>query len=88
MNVNNIELIVSIWKKGRNVSWRYDPVKKTLSGVLGEFRFEICAYTRTKKSLSEVKKIDLLCPFALGIGSKYFDTKLNLQNEINLSKLL
>jgi hypothetical protein len=81
MNVNDIEVIVSIRKKGKEVPWRYDDVKKVLSGVLGEFRFEISAYIRTKKSRLEVRKLDLLCPFALGMGSKYFDTQAKPTSE-------
>ena len=77
MNVNDVEIIVAIKRKGRYVPWRYDSQKKILSGVLGEFRFEICAYTRTRSSDRPIKKIDLLCPFALGIGSKYFDTQVS-----------
>lgn len=76
MKINDIELIVAIEKKGRNVPWRYGASKKLLSGVLGEFRFELTAYTRTKSKSPTVKKLDLLCPFALGIGSKYLDTQV------------
>ncbi|MEM3458967.1 MAG: Mov34/MPN/PAD-1 family protein [Candidatus Bathyarchaeia archaeon] len=65
MKINDIELIVTIEKKDRNVPWRYDASKKLLAGVLGEFRFELAAYTRTKSKSPTVKKLDLLCPFAL-----------------------
>lgn len=76
MGMNDIELIVAVERKGRVVPWRYDERRKLLSGVLGDFRFELSAYTRTKSRLLEIKKIDLLCPFALGIGSRYFDTQI------------
>jgi proteasome lid subunit RPN8/RPN11 len=74
MSVNEIELIISV-KKGKNVSWRYDSTKKVLCGTLGDLRFELSAYIRTRKSGLRVEKLEILCPFALGIGSKYFDTK-------------
>jgi|GEM_PF-5533814 len=76
MKVNDVELIVAISKKGRQVPWRYDAAKKLLSGVLGDFRFEMAAYIRTKCEQPSVKRLELLCPFALGIGSKYFDTQI------------
>jgi len=76
MKVNDVEIIVAISKKGRQVPWRYDAAKKLLSGVLGEFRFEMAAYIRTKSEQPSVKRLELLCPFALGIGSKYFDTQI------------
>jgi len=78
MNVNEIELIVSIKKKGRTVPWKTDWSNKMLSGVLGDHRFDLSAYTLTKKNQLDVKKIPLLCPFALGIGSKYFDTQAKI----------
>ena len=74
MNVNDVEIIVSI-RKGKKVSWRYDLDKEILSGTLGEFRFEMVAYTRLKKKKLPVKRIGLLCPFTIGIGSKFFDTQ-------------
>jgi hypothetical protein len=75
MKPHEIEIIISVERKERTVPWSYDPAKRMLSGVLGEFRFEMCAYMRAKKDLQKVEKLDLLCPFALGIGSKYFDTQ-------------
>jgi len=71
MNPNEIELIVAIKKKGRTVPWSYNLQSKVLSGVLGDFRFELSAFALTEKK--KIRKLDLLCPFALGIGSKYFD---------------
>jgi len=72
MNLNEIELIVAIREKSKTVPWRYDLRRKVLSGVLGDFRFELSAFIRVKNK-AKVKKLDLLCPFALGIGSKFFD---------------
>jgi len=46
-HVSGSPLPVSVVWLGE-VPWRYDAMKKLLSGVLGEFRFEMAAYIRTK----------------------------------------
>lgn len=55
MKVNDVELTVAIKKKSKNVPWRYEGSKKMLSVVLGEFRFEIVAYTRIKSNSQPIK---------------------------------
>jgi len=73
MGVGDVEIIVAISKKKRTTPWRYNIVKKELSGVFGDFRFDIAAYScfKLKQHNINFAKIDLICPFALGIGSKY-----------------
>ncbi|MHA2062387.1 MAG: Mov34/MPN/PAD-1 family protein [Candidatus Sifarchaeia archaeon] len=77
MYINQIELILSIRNKKHNVPWRYDSRKKELSGVFGDYRFELSAITKVNEK--RYKKLELLCPFALGIGSRYFDTQISLR---------
>jgi hypothetical protein len=62
--------------KKRNTPWYYNPNKKMLSGVFGDYRFELCAVTKVNEK--RYKKLELLCPFALGIGSRYFDTQISI----------
>lgn len=73
MDVGDVEIVVAVSKKARTTPWRYD--RKVLSGVFGDFRFHIVAYScfRSRRHAKTFRKIELLCPFALGIGSKYFD---------------
>ena len=75
MEQNEIELIVTIRKKSRVTSWAYNDATKRLTGTLGDYRFEISAHQLVKRSTSNVEKLHILCPYALGVGSKYFDTQ-------------
>jgi len=73
MSIGDIEIVISVFKKGRTTAWRYDVYKKELGGVFGDYRFIIAAHScfKTNGQRKKYEKIDLLCPFALGIGSKY-----------------
>jgi proteasome lid subunit RPN8/RPN11 len=75
MEIGDIEVVVGISKKRKSVPWSYNIRKKELSGVLGDFRFDIATYVCFKSPVGsrEFQRINLVCPFALGIGSKYFD---------------
>lgn len=75
MNFGDIEIVVAISKKKRTTPWKYDIDKKELSGVFGDFRFDISASScfKSKQNVKNFQRIELLCPFALGIGSKYYD---------------
>jgi len=70
MKVGDIEVIIAVSKKKRSVRWGYN--RKKLFGVFGDFRFDIAAYTcyNSKHQTRKFQRIELLCPFALGIGSK------------------
>jgi len=80
MRVGNIEIVIAISEKRRTTPWRYDNIRKELSGVFGDYRFDIAAYScfKSKQEDANFKKIDLICPFALGIGSKYMDVTVPL----------
>jgi len=80
MEVGDIEIIVAISKKRKTTPWRYDYNRKELSGVFGDFRFDVavCSCFKSKNGSKKFRKIDLQCPFALGIGSKYFDATVKL----------
>lgn len=80
MEIGDIEIIIGIAKKRRTSYWRYSTSKKELSGVFGDYRFEIAVHScfRSKEGPEKFQRIDLLCPFALGIGSKYIDVNVEL----------
>jgi proteasome lid subunit RPN8/RPN11 len=75
MEQYEIELIVAIRRKSRVTPWAYNDAARRLTGTLGDYRFEISAYQLVRKSTSGVERIHILCPYALGVGSKYFDTQ-------------
>lgn len=83
MDVGAIEIVISISKKKRTTHWRYDDYRKELTGVFGDFRFRIAAYSyfKSTKSVEKYQKIDVLCPFALGIGSKYMDVTVKFPEQ-------
>jgi hypothetical protein len=58
---------------------RYNVDKRELSGVFGDYRFDIAAHS-CSKSKDEVKfeRIDVICAFALGIVFKYMDVTIPL----------
>jgi len=62
----------------RTAPWRYSVYKKELSGVFGDFRFDIAVHScfKSNQHVKDFEKIDLQCPFALGIGSKYYDVNV------------
>lgn len=74
METGDIELVIAISRKNRITPWKYDDNRKELSGVFGDFRFTMTLHSCYKPR--KFGKIDLLCPFVVGIGSKYFDTSL------------
>lgn len=83
MDCGNVEIVVATSRKKKTTPWRYDTAKKELSGVFGDYRFNIAAYSCFKSKNHKVgfEKIHLICPFALGIGSKYIDTSDSLPVE-------
>lgn len=80
MEVGDIEIVIGIARKRRTTHWRYDVSKKELSGVFGDYRFEIAVHScfKSKEGHKKFQRIDLLCSFALGIGSKYIDVNVEL----------
>jgi len=78
MEIGDVELVIAISRKNRTTPWKYDDNRKELSGVFGDFRFTMTLHScyKPKQQNRTFEKIDLLCPFAVGIGSKYFDTTL------------
>jgi proteasome lid subunit RPN8/RPN11 len=76
MEAGNVEIVVATSEKKRTTPWRYNLSKKELSGVFGNYRFDVAAYSCFKLKNREVnfEKIHLICPFALGVGSKFIDT--------------
>jgi len=68
MNLNEIELIVAIREKSKTVPWRYDLLRKVLSGVLGDFRFELSVFIHVLLRWGSVQNFSI--------------SKLNLQNKI------
>jgi len=75
MNIGDVELVIAISRKSKTTFWRYDTVKKELSGVFGDFRFKMAVHScyKSKEKTKKFERISLLCPFAVGIGSKNFD---------------
>lgn len=71
---HDIEIVISVSKKKKTTPWRYDANRKELSGVFGDFRFNVAAHScfKLQQRAKKFEKIELLCPYALGIGSKYF----------------
>lgn len=82
MDVGNIEVIISVNPKKRTTPWTYNPNTKELRGVFGDYRFSIAAYSCfNKKGSVNHEKIEIVCPFALGVGSKFMDTNASMLNE-------
>jgi len=67
--VGDISVIIAVSKKRRAMHWRHN--NKKLSGVFSNFRFDIAAYScySSKSQTRKFQKINLICPFALGIGT-------------------
>jgi proteasome lid subunit RPN8/RPN11 len=79
MDLGSIEIIISVNPKKRTTPWRYDSSTKELCGVFGDYRFAIATYSCfKKKGTKKCEKIDIVCPFALGIGSKFMDTNARM----------
>jgi proteasome lid subunit RPN8/RPN11 len=78
MEIGDVELVIAISRKTRMAPWKYDDSRKELSGVFGDFRFTLTLHScyKPKQQNRKFEKIHLLCPFAVGIGSKYFDTTI------------
>jgi len=74
MEIGNIEIVISVNKKKRTTPWEYNAKTNELCGVFGDYRFTVAAYSCFKDGdAKKYEKIELLCPFALGIGSKFMD---------------
>ena len=73
--IGDVELVIAISRKSKTTFWRHDNIKKELSGVLGDFKFQMAVHScyNTRQKTRKFERIDLLCPFGVGIGPKNFD---------------
>lgn len=77
MELRDIEIIIAISRKTMSKPWGYSN-KDELTGVFGDFRFSLAAYSCFKdgRRPRNFERIDLLCPSALGIGSKHYNVNM------------
>jgi len=65
MEIGDVELVIAISRKSKTTFWRYDGMKKGLSGVFGDFKFQMAVHScyKTRERTRKFERIDLLCPF-------------------------